>query len=154
MKNKGKLEFQQKSYFEGKNKELDLRKSWLEDDVMSMIRIDPSVLPTGNQKVIPSFQRLTLSHLEIKAYDCQIELSKGSDESKYTMTYPELGRSLEITFESNFPHKILGWNEEVTSRNGQKFHTTASLIKSIKSTYWQKNRNKDRVLRQELGLEN
>ena len=156
LRNGKKMEVKVSSYFEGESKETSLDKAWLEDDFYSIIRVDPAALPLGTQKVVPAFSRLRLSHVDLKAYTCNLSIDTHDDTKIYTASYPELDRTLKIYYETEFPYKILGWEETAYSGFGagrQKMTSTATLINTIKSTYWQKNQNKDAMLRQELGLD-
>lgn len=139
------------SYFEGESAEnVKLQKETLEDDLMSMIRINPEDISTGNQKMIPSFFYLRMKHIPLRAYDAQLTLSNSAEEAKtLKLTYPELGRELSVTFEKEFPHKILSWTEMDKSTG---LTTSANVLQTIKSDYWNRHSNKDLHLRTELGL--
>ena len=157
MKNEGKLNFTLNSYFEGEsfeNKKID--KDILEDDLWSLIRLNPELLPVGKANVIPSLFHTRLSHQEIKAYNANITLSKDSENiNLYKIDYPESGRSMTIQFEDSFPYTILGWEEVNYSGYGKdkkQLTTKAQRINTIKSEYWNKKSTKDEVLRKELGL--
>jgi hypothetical protein len=144
------------SYFEGESKEeVSLGKALLEDDLWTMIRLNPDALPTGTLSVIPAFFTLRLLHLEAKAYEATGVLKKEDQRNIYTLRYPKLERTLTIYFEPQFPYKILGWEDEHFSGWGAKrkqLKSTATLIKAIKSDYWTKNSVQDSVLRQQLML--
>ncbi len=155
LRNNSHYEIGISSYFEGENQNLSLKKDLLEDDIWTLIRKDPSSLPTGTLNVIPSFFYLRLKHQETKAYECNIDLITGDSTSTYTLDYPTLDRSLSIEFESKFPHKILGWKETYPEGFGdpQMMTTSAELLTAIKSDYWTKNAVKDSVFREKLLLE-
>ncbi len=141
------------SYFESEgdvNEKLD--KVYLEDEIWTKIRINPSTLPTGSFKIIPGTFHLRLKHIEAgsKTAKASLEELKQSDFSneghhRYQLEYDD--RSLSIYFEKNFPFQILGWEE--TARG---LTTKAIKKESLKSPYWQKNSNADRELRKQLGL--
>ncbi|MEP4534210.1 MAG: hypothetical protein ABJ004_14055 [Cyclobacteriaceae bacterium] len=155
---KGDFEIQNHSYFQSEaRKNITLNKEILEDDLWSRIRVNPDDLPTGTHRVIPSFFFLRLSHNDIKAYNCDLNLHKKNDSlSTYQISYPELERNLKITFESAFPFKIAGWEDTYYSgwgENRKKLTTSATAIKTIRSQYWSKNSNADARMREELGLE-
>jgi len=123
----------------------------------SIIRLHPDLLPEGEIVVIPSFFYLRLRHKEAKAYTCQITKAQvDATTSSYTMTYPELERTLSINYETQFPHKITSWEETYFSGWGaskKKLTTTAEKIKTLKNAYWTKNSNMDKQLRTQLGLD-
>lgn len=156
LKNEDQYNISINSYFEGESGESQLSKDWLEDDFWSLLRIDPARLPVGRAAVIPSFFYLRLLHQETKAYTC--ELTKGDINdtlASYTITYPELDRTLTIRYEKAFPYRIDSWEETYFSGFGSsrtKLTTTAERINSLKTAYWTKNKNADLPLRDSLGL--
>ncbi len=156
LNNKQQFEINAYSYFakEG-DSHITLSKDYLENELWNLIRIEPESLPEGEIKIIPSLEYLRTAHKEIKAYNATA--SKSSDESNwvYKIYYPELARSLSITFSKAFPYYIEGWEEETTSGYGnaeKKLVSTATRLKRINSAYWQQNSNADLVWRDSLGL--
>ncbi len=151
LQNKSKFIVNIDSYFEGETAEnVKMDKHLLEDDVMSLIRINPDDLPTGKLQMIPSFFYLRTRHKPMQAYDVEVELKTASNnQSSYVLNYPRLGREVTIDFETEFPHRILSWTEADSSSG---LTSTATLIKTIKSDYWNRHFNKDLPLREELGL--
>lgn len=144
------------SYFENESDVISMKKSLLEDDFWSKIRLNPRELPTGNISVVPSFFFLRMTHAECKAYDCKASWIENKIVTKYILEYPGLGRSITIEFETNGPHKILGWKETFKSGFGadaKVLTTEGTLIKTLRSDYWNKNKKSDSYLRTELGLE-
>lgn len=149
LNNKAQFEITSHSYFEGEADELfKLDKAILENELWTKLRIDPKTLPAGNLQIIPSLEFTRLKHKTIKAYNATAVLTNNT----YTIKYPELHRTVSITFNPNFPYDILGW-EETFNSGGQQLTTKATKLKTIKSPYWQKNSNKDEILRQTLKLE-
>ncbi|HLT32750.1 MAG TPA: hypothetical protein VKZ98_03085 [Aquaticitalea sp.] len=140
------------SYFEGEaDKDFTINKSILENELWTQLRINPATLPTGNLKIIPSFEFLRLRHVPMKAYDATATLSGGN----YSINYPELNRTITIHFNKQFPYEIDVWEETFFSGFGEKtkeMTTKATKIKTIKSAYWQKNNNSDNSLRDSLGI--
>ena len=60
--------------------------------------------------------------------------------NSYSLTYPQLDRSLTINFSTAFPHTIESWADEFKSGYGvnTKILTSkATKIKLIKTPYWQ-----------------
>lgn len=155
--NKDQYEIELNSYFEGESfSKKALQKVDLEDDIWSQIRISPKELKIGKSEMIPSFFYLQLLHQKTKSYKVELSLSERKTETTYSLYYPELDRKLSIRFETKFPHKILGWEETYQSGWGpskKSLTSSATLINSIKSDYWTKNKPKDSALRKELGLE-
>lgn len=151
------------SYFQqfgDENKNIE--KSILEDELWNTIRLDLNALPLGDIEIIPSSQYLRFVHLEPKALSAKAELISVTDDPtgkeiySYNIQYLEHDRTLEILFEKEIPHKILGWKETyyplIFSGEKKLMTTVASLIKTINLDYWKKNSNADSVYRKELGL--
>lgn len=151
------------SYFQqfgDENKNIE--KSFLEDELWNTIRLDLNSLPLGDINIIPSSQYLRFVHLEPKALSAKAELISVMDDStgkeiySYNIQYVDHERTLEILFEKELPHKILGWKETyyplIFSGEKKLMTTEASLIKTINLDYWKKNSNADSVYRIELGL--
>ncbi len=156
LNNRKKFEITSHSYFQNEaDQEFSLDKAILENELWTKIRINPDDLPQGDIKIIPSFEYTRLRHKEIKAYAAKASLKSEGNTTMYTIEYPELNRSINITFNSSFPYEIEGWTETFKSGFGpnvKELTTKATKIKQIKSAYWGKNSNKDEVLREELGL--
>lgn len=156
LNNREEFEMISHSYFQGEaDQQFTLAKVTLENELWNKIRIRPEALPVGTLDIIPSLEFCRLKHKEIKAYTATALLKKGTTSSSYELTYPTLQRTLKINFNTAFPHEILGWEETFDSGFGvhaQQLTTKATLKKQIKSPYWNKNSNKDVVLREALGL--
>ena len=152
LNNKNQFEITSHSYFETEaDEDFKLNKSLLENELWIKIRINPKSLPTGNLQIIPSFEFTRLRHVPIKAYTAIATLSS----NVYSITYPDLNRTLTIKFNKNFPYDILEWEETFKSRFGDNtkvLTTKATKLKTIKSAYWQKNNSEDEVLRETLKL--
>ncbi|MAU15737.1 MAG: septum formation inhibitor Maf [Muricauda sp.] len=156
LNNREKFEFTSHSYFEKEaDQEISLDKSILENEIWTKIRIRPKDLPVGNISIIPSLEYLRLGHQEIKAYRAVGSLSSKDGISTYTLTYPDLERTLSINFTADFPHTIESWTEQTISGygpNAKSLTTTATKIRTLKTAYWSQNSNKDLILRDSLGL--
>ena len=142
-------EVQLHSYFEGEaDQKLSLTKTWMEDELWNLIRINPDELPTGDISIIPSFEFFRMSHQEIKAHNAYGKLMQGDSISSYTLAYEGLKRELTIYFTSTFPYAIERWEE--IHPNGLK--SSAEKLKRIKSDYWTKNSTEFEYLRDTLLL--
>ena len=154
--NRDKFEFTSHSYFEREADEnLSIDKNILENEIWTKIRINPGDLPTGNLKMVPSLEYLRLRHKEFGAYNATASLETQGEKSIYTISYPELERTLSITYSSAFPYTIESWSEEFKSGfgpNARTLETKATRLKSLKTPYWGQNGNDDLVLRDSLGL--
>lgn len=153
LNNKAQFKIMSHSYFEGEaDQNFKLDKAILENELWTQLRINPKSLPVGKLKIIPSFEYSRLRHVPIKAYEASASLTASS----YTVKYPKLNRTLTINFNSNFPYDIISWEETFKSgfgTNAKELTTKATKLKTIKSAYWGKNKNKDEVLREELELQ-
>ena len=152
LNNKNSFEINSHSYFEGEaDRSFKIDKTILENELWSQIRLDPKHLPTGNLQIIPSFEYARFGHIDIKAYEATAILS----DTKYTISYPGLNRTLTINFSSTFPYNISGWEETFKSgfgTNAKLLTTKATQLTTIKSPYWRKNHNEDEGLRATLKL--
>lgn len=150
-----------RSYFE---KEGDIatriKSSYLEDEVFTVLRMNPLLLPLGTVQLIPPANYIQLKHLQIQSYKAftslipytKKELS-GSNLMEYKIVYPQLKRSINIVFENKAPYKIMGWFEKFPSSFDGKTRTTSAILKAQKMLpYWRQNSLKDAYLRKELGL--
>jgi len=139
-----------RSYFEEEgNRNFTLSRNWLEDELWLLLRLRPEKLPTGSIKVIPGAVTTRFEHHPIQPYIASGTLSYDSGMTLYTLHYPTLKKSLQIQFDSEFPHIIRAWKE--TSPRG----TTQAVLthRIMNSEYWSENQPKDRALRKNLGLE-
>lgn len=156
LNNREKYELEMHSYFESQaDHELGLSKALLENEIWTQLRIDPKSLALGETEMIPSLEFLAMNHQEVKPYAVKLSMSEAQGLMVYTMDYPELMRSLNIRFDKNFPYTIQGWEETTMSGDAYPYPlvTKARRIKTMKSDYWNKNKNSDRDLRIRMGLQ-
>ncbi|MER3318124.1 MAG: septum formation inhibitor Maf [Allomuricauda sp.] len=156
LNNREKFEFTSHSYFEGEaDQSFSMEKTILENEIWNKIRVNPKNLPSGDISVVPSLEFLRLRHQELKAYKAKGNISSKDGITSYSLSYPELERTLTINFTSDFPHSIESWTEEFKSGfgpNAKSMITSASKIKTLKTAYWGQNENKNQILRDSLGL--
>ncbi|MTI21492.1 hypothetical protein E1176_10725 [Fulvivirga sp. RKSG066] len=140
------------SYFESEgDKQFEIKATLLEDEVWNLIRLDPASLPTGDVKITPGLFVTRLMHKPLKPLNTKATLEKSGDNSTYTLAF-ENERTLAITFESVFPHKIVSWKETYKSFDGKMMTTTGSIKETLLIDYWNKNSNSDSYLRDSLQL--
>jgi hypothetical protein len=152
LNNRKVYEIRSHSYFQGEVDQFpELDRHHLENEIWTQMRIDPSLLPTGEIKMIPSFEYIRLAHIEIKPYDAFAEFYRDEGLSVYRITYPELNRRLLIYHHPVFPHPIEKW-EEITESEGQELRSVATKKSRLKVDYWTRNSNKDLPLRDNLNL--
>lgn len=156
MSKNGKFEVDIDSYFEGESYENQQgAKALLEDDIWTMIRIRNKDLPVGKQEMYPTMMYARLMHIPYRAYQCETSISKGENANTYTLTFPELDRTVKITYETAHPHAILNWSETYYDGFGtdrKKLTTTATKMKTIVTDYWNKHSVKDAIYRDSLNL--
>ncbi len=152
------------SYFMNEADQNELvEKALFEDEIFNLLRMNLEYIPVGAVKLIPSTQWLRLSHQEIKAYPATISIGSKIDTnysqseiSEIKISYDQLDRTVQIYYQTQFPHKIYGWEETAKSgfeENAKMMTTKAVLDTTILSPYWSKNQNKDVYLREKLGIE-
>ncbi|WP_299101016.1 septum formation inhibitor Maf [uncultured Winogradskyella sp.] len=153
LNNRDKFEIMSHSYFQGEADDtFTLEKNWTENELWAKLRIDPTTLPVGKIKLIPSIESARLNHDELKVYSATTSLENDS----YTINYNELNRTVKISYNSNFPHEILGWTETTISGKGpsaKTLTTKATKLKTLKTDYWNKKSNADLSLRADLKLQ-
>ena len=156
LNNREAFEVTSHSYFETEaDQELTLPKALMEDELWTRLRLEPDSLPTGTAPLLPSFEYLRLKHQPIRAYEASLTLSEPGQQRTYTLTYPELNRTLQIHFEGRFPHRVTGWTETFPAGFGaesEMITSSARLKKTLLTPYWEKNAKSDLSLRDSLGL--
>lgn len=140
------------SYFEKEGEEeFSLERTWLEDELWNQIRLAPEDLPLGNVRIIPGLFFARLKHTDLKPLQASVSRADSTDHVYYLIDYPEASRKLAITYQKEFPHRILGW-EETFEERGQTMRSSAALDRTLVTDYWTKNRNEFQFLRDSLGL--
>ncbi len=143
------------SYFESEgDQEFSVDKTYLEDEMFNLIRLNPAILPKGDIKVIPSSVVSRLVHEEFKAYDAKASVSSdqfnGIDVNTYQLEYTHNGRILKIHYQKEFPYLIEGWEDTYKAIFGKEAKSIASRKNTKKLPYWSLHNNKDRPLNAEL----
>lgn len=151
------------SYFESEgDRHFTINETLTEDELWTRIRLNPDDLPTGKIDLIPGIFYQRLRHADKSVETAEISLSatdssmmSGTPHQVYEINYPSSDRNLKIYFETDYPHGILGWEETAKSGFGnssQLLTTTAKRLGTIRTPYWQQNKNEHRVVREQLGL--
>lgn len=154
------------SYFESEgDQEKELPLAWMEDEIWTQLRINPSGLPTGNVKMIPGLLQQRLLHNNVQAEEAITSLSKiseipswlGAEKQlmSYSIQYKNQQRTLTIYFSENSPYAITGWEESYPDGFGKdkKVLTTRAVKnKTLIIDYWNHHNNNDAALRDSLGL--
>lgn len=147
------------SYFEDEvQQDYTVEYNWLEDELFTRLRLDPSTLPVGKFFCIPPLLASRLRHRPLKTYQAVGSwhatgrvAPSGDSLRVYQVQYPQLHRTLRIQAEGSFPYRIVGW-DEYTFENGRHFLTRAVLRHTRRMPYWQQNQPRFRALRDSLGL--
>jgi len=96
----GSIQTELSSYFENEEGETFKTKSsvLLEDEIWTMIRLQPEQLPTGKVEMLAGNLTARLSHRKQKVHTAQASWQKGSsDENQvYQIQYSDSGRTLAI----------------------------------------------------------
>jgi hypothetical protein len=148
----------QYSYFESEgDRKYKLKRAFLEDEIWTRIRINPTSLPVGEIRLIPGIMAARLRHqdLSVEYANASLEESGSADLLTYVIKYDKSGRSLSISFKQDFPFEIVSWEETYKSGwgdNAKVLTTRAVRDKTKLIDYWTKNKKVDILLRKELGL--
>jgi len=155
--NEQSYRIQQNSYFERDGDQtLSLDGAIPEDELWTTLRLNPEDLPTGKLQLIPGtmFQRLRHLSWTTQSATAQLQPVAGNPQlMSYTLTYPELERTLTIEFNKAFPHEIESWEETYQSgwgQGAQPLTTKAKRNKKMLVDYWTKNSVADEALYKEL----
>ena len=156
LNNREEFEIDSHSYFEGEaDQQINLPKTWLENEIWNKIRVNPAGLPLGEIEMIPSLEFIRTAHKEIQAYNAIASMTESGGVKTYTLEFKQLNRILSIDFTANFPYIVEGWRDTFQSGYGSSANvltSSAARIKTLQTPYWEKNGIKDEVLRKELGL--
>lgn len=142
--------FELRSYFQAEgDQSATLSEAYLEDALWLQVRLDPTALPTKEFLAIPGSVYTRFAHKEIKTYQAIGSLQSNNKTSIYSITYPELSRTLQVEFDTEFPHIIREW-QEVDPKG-----TTSAVLEDriMNSYYWSENSPKDAYKREQLGLQ-
>lgn len=155
LNNRKDFEIVSHSYFAGEaDQNFSIPKTWLENELWTLVRSNPEELPTGDIMMIPSFEYSRLRHKPIEAHAAFASLKQGDCMTIYTLNYPNLQRQLILYFKSSFPYEIEKWEETNAPHPNDTLNlkTTAIKMKTIRSAYWTKNSNEHGSLRDSLNL--
>ena len=156
MNNRGKhYDVASYSYFEEEgDREFKLPTIFTEDEIWSRIRMDYHHLPQGDIDIIPGLYYTRLEQHKHQTEKANATLKKGEKTSTYSLTYPKRERTLVISFNTEFPHKITKWEETYADKRAptKRLTTTAVLDQSKKIDYWNYNAEKYKTIRKELGV--
>jgi hypothetical protein len=156
-KTKDGLKAKQFSYFESEgDSEKTLVNSLLEDELWTMLRIDPKSIPSGKVRLVRGNQAVRLTHKQIEVVNANITSGEETVNGNAAMFLQvEMSdRTLKIYHEKYSPFKILGWDESYAEFGGKTLTTKARLKKTLRLPYWSLHNNEHRIYRDSLGLNN
>jgi hypothetical protein len=159
-----RYQVQSRSYFESEaDRDFHVKAVLSEDAVWTLIRIAPERLPTGSFPLIPGVLYSRLLHRPIRVHHVSADLQPAGSRSMeglpltaYTLRYPDLDRTLTIRFETDFPHRIQGWEDRypaLPSHGGRMLTTRARRTHTLMIDYWNRNGSDDRKWLEKLGIE-
>lgn len=134
------------------DEQFSLRQAFLEDEIWTRIRLDPKTLPVGDVEMVPGLFHLRSNRLTIRPQQAIAERNDTDSSFVYTVVFPSLQRSLSISFEKAFPHRILGWRERW--KEGGEFRLTTALLDRTLHTDHIKSSESSYYLRDSLNLPN
>lgn len=152
------------SYFQDEgDRRFRTEPAFTEDELWMRVRLDPSSLPTGTLRVIPRLDHQRMRHADFTAEIAVARVRRIDTDAvdpdraviEYELQYTELPRVLRLRFEEFFPHRIVGWEEELHVKEGDEtvvLTTRAHRTHDLMSDYWNHNSVRDSVLRKELGI--
>lgn len=142
------------SYFESQSdKEFYYKKFFSEDEIPSLIRLNPSLLPIGNIKIIPSGDYLELTQKPFKEHAAvaTLALCKNSKLNQYKISYKN-GRDVSFCFQKKFPYTIEQITKTKSGNNKKAWFYKANRKKTMHIDYWNKKQKKDTFLQKRLGI--
>lgn len=161
LNNSSSLKISMNSYFESEgDTTFTLDKSYLEDEIFNLVRLNPKVLPVDTFNVVPALHYLRTSHLPTNNYEAIGELcpySEGGEVDsllmQYSFTIPQIKRTVTIVFDPQDHNVIQKWTEVYPTVFDGKLKTTTATLKGRKKLpYWNLNSVKDELYRDSLNL--
>lgn len=126
--------------------------SILEDEIWSLIRINPTLLPQGNFHILPGSFFLRLKHFDVKAIEANAYLNIHSDSTYlYTLKMPDHRRTLMIEYKGEAPYEIISWQEDYPE-GGIMMSTMGRIKKRILLDYWNHNKIADSLYRKDIQI--
>lgn len=151
----GQYDIQIRSYFESEgDQDFSIKADLLEDELLNLIRINPSLIKEGSFRILPTLNYLRLTHHKMEGQEATVskeKLSNGNTTLK--LTYPALKRQLLITYQTVSPHKIISFEEAYPSMfDKQERSSTATKNSEMHSAYWKLNKASDKEKRKQLSI--
>ena len=139
-----------RSYFQAEgDQRLSSDAVLLEDELPSLVRLDPTLVPEGEVMLIPSEKYGRLHHETTEPRRATLSFSDSGNELALAVEYLDLERAIRYQFESTFPHRLERWT--VTQDGAVDFD--AERVTTLREPYWQQNGNRFAPMRDSLGLQ-
>ncbi len=137
------------SYFESEgDRAQEVRAAMFEDEIFSRLRLDPAMFRDEQVlELIPAAHYLRLHHQAAMPRQARIRHQQQESGTWLIVEYLHLPRTLRIRYETEFPYRILEWQEDDDGRL-----TRAVLRQTLRLPYWQHHDNADLPLRDSLQL--
>jgi len=138
------------SYFQSEgDQDRSLAGHQLEDGLWLQLRLNPDVITSGEQILIPGALTRRFQHRSIAPARASISHVSDAETGlrQLVVQYSDIDRELRIAYRPGMPWTIEGWQE----REGDAV-TTAVKTHRIMDPYWQHNRLEDETRRADLGL--
>jgi hypothetical protein len=154
----GRYGVQSRSYFEEfADEDFSLAAALSEDDIWQRIRLEPSALPTGEIRLIPSLVSSRLRHRRPAGETAMATLDLTGKKGSYALVYDagrEDERRVEFIFEKGFPYAITEFRETYLDgfQRQKKLTTVAKLTGTKRSAYWREHEPQHLKFRKELGV--
>ncbi len=149
------------SYFETEGDKIkSLKTSLVEDELFTLIRLNPATLPQGNIEILEGLMHQRLTHKDFNTIAANATVADISENPswlkskeklrKYCILFTDSKRELNIYFTSIFPFVIQGWEDTFSSSKSGE-HTTTRGVKnrSILLDYWKHNQPIDSTFRKD-----
>ncbi|WP_296703238.1 hypothetical protein [Algoriphagus sp.] len=141
------------SYFESEGDQEVKLEGPSEDEIFNTIRLNPSIVPEGDVRLIPSLIFQRFSHIPLKVERASISKRKISgNQEELSLEYKTINRKLVVRYQQFFPFEILSWEEIQTKPDGSVERTIGTRRNMEKLDYWNRNGLQDKELRRALGL--
>ncbi|RMD69292.1 MAG: hypothetical protein D6818_10490, partial [Bacteroidetes bacterium] len=137
------------SYFESEgDQDREVKAVLLEDEIFNRLRLDPAQFQDEQVvELIPAAHYLRLHHQAAVPRQARIRHQQQESGTWLIVEYLHLPRTLRIRYETEFPYRVLEWQED---DEGQL--TRAVLKRTLRLPYWEHHDNDDLPLRDSLQL--
>lgn len=149
------------SYFEKESDQQQTVDAMPEDNLWTLLRLNPNQVPIGQMKLVPGLLDLRLTHEQLKAEEATVSMGVVQNSMAgfaaaalrvLTVKYKKYPRELRIFYSTAFPYEIAGWEEVKLIDGGEQEVSRATRKATLMNDYWAKNKKKYEPLRQELQL--